>query len=180
MGGANVGHSSVEDSLATPDLVKWHTLNKPALPPTRTPKPPPPTAAATSETPTSTPSSTTATTPTTTPGCSIMNDSNYTLLPGVLTTFLDDEYTSKTSAPSVGTRDTFCYPRHQHHHQDDPPRRLHNLRTARGTVCGSIQDRNVHPNDGYPELMPRRRGDRCCGKDESSCRQDEVRWLCRL
>ena len=36
-----------------------------------------------------------------------MNDSNYTLLPGVLTTFLDDKYVSKTSVPEVGTRDTF-------------------------------------------------------------------------
>ena len=36
-----------------------------------------------------------------------MNDSNHTLLPGVLTTFLDDKYISKTSIPEVGTRDTF-------------------------------------------------------------------------
>lgn len=39
-GGANVGHSSVEDSIATLDLVKWHVINKPPLPPIRTPKPP--------------------------------------------------------------------------------------------------------------------------------------------
>lgn len=36
-----------------------------------------------------------------------MNDSNYTLLPGVLSTFLDDKYVSKTTIPEVGTGDTF-------------------------------------------------------------------------
>ncbi|KAF9648650.1 hypothetical protein BDM02DRAFT_3096089 [Thelephora ganbajun] len=39
--------------------------------------------------------------------CSIPNDSNYTLLPGVLSTFLDDKYVSKTTIPEVGTGDTF-------------------------------------------------------------------------
>lgn len=28
-GGAEVGHSSVEDSIATLDLVRWYVLNKP-------------------------------------------------------------------------------------------------------------------------------------------------------
>jgi len=36
-----------------------------------------------------------------------LNDSNYTLLPGVLSTFLDDKYVSKTMIPEVGTGDTF-------------------------------------------------------------------------
>ncbi|OBZ70195.1 Exonuclease GOR [Grifola frondosa] len=35
-GGAMVGHSSVEDSIATLDLVRWHVLNRPK------PKPKPP------------------------------------------------------------------------------------------------------------------------------------------
>ncbi|KAJ6539436.1 ribonuclease H-like domain-containing protein [Mycena capillaripes] len=35
-GGGSVGHSSVEDSIATLDLVKWHILNRPPKP-----KPPP-------------------------------------------------------------------------------------------------------------------------------------------
>lgn len=39
--------------------------------------------------------------------CSILNDSNYTLIPGVLSTFLDDKYVSKTTIPEVGTKDTF-------------------------------------------------------------------------
>jgi len=56
MGGANVGHSSVEDSIATLDLVKWHVINQPPPPPIRTRKPPP-TAASTSEIPARTPSS---------------------------------------------------------------------------------------------------------------------------
>lgn len=37
--------------------------------------------------------------------CSILNDSNYTLLPGVLSTFLDDKYVSKITIPEVGTGD---------------------------------------------------------------------------
>lgn len=28
-GGGTVGHSSVEDSVATLDLVRWHVLNRP-------------------------------------------------------------------------------------------------------------------------------------------------------
>ena len=44
-GGANVGHSSLEDSVATLDLVKWHVINKPPPPPVRTPKAPQLTAA---------------------------------------------------------------------------------------------------------------------------------------
>jgi len=39
--------------------------------------------------------------------CSISNDSNYTLLPGILSTFLDDKYVSKATIPEVGTGDTF-------------------------------------------------------------------------
>lgn len=50
-GGANVGHSSLEDSIATLDLVKWHVINKP--PPPRTLQPPPSTTASASETPSS-------------------------------------------------------------------------------------------------------------------------------
>lgn len=38
--------------------------------------------------------------------CSIPNDSNYTLLPGVLSTFLDEKYVSKITIPEVGTGDT--------------------------------------------------------------------------
>jgi hypothetical protein len=39
MGGADVGHSSVEDSIATLNLVRWYVLNKPTLPQTTsTPK----------------------------------------------------------------------------------------------------------------------------------------------
>jgi len=60
-GGANVGHSSVEDSIATLDLVKWHVINKPPPPPIRTPKPPL-TAASTSKT--FTPTSSTISIPT--------------------------------------------------------------------------------------------------------------------
>ncbi|KAJ7094675.1 Rexo1 protein [Mycena belliarum] len=35
-GGGTVGHSSVEDSVATLDLVKWHVINRPKLQPTTT------------------------------------------------------------------------------------------------------------------------------------------------
>ena len=70
-GGANVGHSSVEDSVATLDLMKWHVINKPPPPPIRTPKPPPPAPAPASEIPIPTPSpivaSTSASTTTLTP-----------------------------------------------------------------------------------------------------------------
>lgn len=38
--------------------------------------------------------------------CSILNDSNYTLLPGVLSTFMDDKYVSKITIPEVGTGDS--------------------------------------------------------------------------
>jgi RNA exonuclease 1 len=70
-GGANVGHSSLEDSIATLDLVKWHVINKPPPPPMRTAKPTPAAIASTSETPApivaSTSTSTDTFTPTATP-----------------------------------------------------------------------------------------------------------------
>jgi len=56
-GGANVGHSSLEDSVATLDLVKWHVINKPPPSPMRTSRPSLP---ITSETPTPIPSSSAA------------------------------------------------------------------------------------------------------------------------
>jgi len=71
-GGANVGHSSVEDSIATLDLVKWQVINKPPPPPMRTAKPPPPAATSTFETPTPTPTSS-ASTDTTTPASTQMS-----------------------------------------------------------------------------------------------------------
>lgn len=41
-GGGSVGHSSVEDSVATLDLVRWHILNNPAPPPRPSAAPRPP------------------------------------------------------------------------------------------------------------------------------------------
>ena len=68
-GGANVGHSSLEDSIATLDLVKWHVINKP--PPPRTLQPPRSTSA--SETPSSAGPSTSTSTRTFTPRATSSN-----------------------------------------------------------------------------------------------------------
>ncbi|PCH41072.1 hypothetical protein WOLCODRAFT_69616 [Wolfiporia cocos MD-104 SS10] len=40
-GGGTVGHSSVEDSIATLDLVRWHVLNRPPPPPPKAKAPAP-------------------------------------------------------------------------------------------------------------------------------------------
>ncbi|KAF9653409.1 hypothetical protein BDM02DRAFT_1911688 [Thelephora ganbajun] len=39
--------------------------------------------------------------------CSVKNTSEYSLLPGTLSVFLDDSFVSKTEVPNVGTGDTF-------------------------------------------------------------------------